>query len=557
MLGGVALLLWGLRMVNTGVTRAFGRELGKILNLSLRNRVNSFFGGLGVTMLLQSSTATALLTASFAGRGLVPAAAGIAIMLGADVGTTLVAQLLSFDLSWLAPVMLFVGFVRHSSAKSTRAKNLGRILLGLGMMLTALKLLVMASEPVRQSDVAQYVFSSLANEPVLTVVLGALVAFIAHSSLATVLFIVTLASTGGVPLDVGYAMILGANLGGALPPVLATMNGDAASRRPPLGNFICRLAGVIVLLPFLDLVAMELVRLESEPARQLVNLHTFFNLGLAAFFIFWTGPLGRLTEKLIPETRNANASTPVPMHLDKAALASPQLALANSVRDTLRMGDVLEQMFRDFRQAFENNDKAQLEPVRKSDEYLKNFSAAIKQYLTELGRETLEEEDEERCTEIISFSSDLEQIGNIVVLNLAEYLERTNEQQIVFSDADMKDQNRLFDMLVENLKLSFSVLLTRDMTTAGVLVRKKQALRDEVYKAANDHLERLRFDQSFAQDASALHLGLLSDLRRISSLISSIAYSVRLDAERLAAGKGTAKPASTDEATTLDPSGNL
>lgn len=520
-------------MVNTGVTRAFGRELGRVLNFSLKNRVNSFFGGLGVTMLLQSSTATALLTASFAGRGLVTASAGIAVMLGADVGTTLVAQILTFDLTWLAPVLLFLGFIRHSTAKSTRSKNLGRMMLGLGMMLTSLKLLVAASAPIRDSEVAQFIFSSLTGEPVLSVLLGALLTFIAHSSLATVLFILTLAATGGVPMEVALAMILGANLGGALPPVLATLNADAASRRPPLGNLLCRLTAVVFVLPFLDLIEPELSKIATDPARQIVNFHTFFNFGLAAVFIFFTGPLGRLTHLLIPEKSSTDNSAPIPIHLDRAALESPQLAMANAVRDTLRLGDVVEKMFRDYKTAFEKNDPGILQRVRDADHSIKEFNAGIKSYLTELGRESLDEEDEIRCTDIMTFTTNMENIGNIVAFNMAELLERSTSDQVAFAKEDLEDHHKLFEMLLASLKLSFTVFLTQDEKQAAALIRNKQLLRDRERAAVTAHLDRLRRGPSMDEVSSAMHLGLLSDLRRINSMITAVAYPLLEKKEKI------------------------
>ncbi|MBO6825767.1 MAG: Na/Pi cotransporter family protein [Sneathiella sp.] len=532
LLGGVALLLWGLRMVNTGVTRAFGRELAQVLNFSLRNRFNAFAGGLGVTMLLQSSTATALLTASFAGKGLVTAAAGLAVMLGADVGTTLVAQVLTFDLSWLAPVLLFVGFVRHTSAKTTRAKNLGRISLGLGMMLTALKLLVMASEPIRDSSVAQFLFSSLSDEPVLTVVLGALLTFVAHSSLATVLFIVSLATSGGIPLDVAFAMILGANLGGALPPILATMNGDVASRRPPFGNLICRLTAVILVLPFLDVVIPEVAALGGDTTRQIVNFHTFLNLGLAAVFIFLIGPVGRLTEKLITEKADASQAAQRPMHLDRAALESPQLALANALRDTLRMGDILEGLFRDFKGAFETGDKLKLQQLKEADEIILDFNAGVKSYLTELGREPLDDEDERRSTEILTFASNMENVGNILLLSMVEMLERNGQQAVNYSKDDIADHNALFEQLLENMKLAFNLLISRRSTEALNLIQRKQAFRDQEQQAVQRHLQRLRENKGVDDASSALHLGLLSDLRRINSLITEFAYPIAAKKKR-------------------------
>lgn len=526
LLGGVALLLWGLRMVNTGVTRAYGRELGAFLKFSLKNRLQSFLGGLSVTMLLQSSTATALLTASFAGRGLVPAAAGIAIMLGADVGTTLVAQVLSFDLSFLAPILLFAGFLRHATASTTRAKNFGRILLGLGMMLTALKLLAFASVPIQTSSIAQFVLGSLSGEPVLVVILAALITIAAHSSLATVLFALSLVATGQFPMDVAFAMILGANLGGAVPPLMATLKADNSARRPPLGNLFCRLIIVVVALPFIGVIEPELAAFEAAPARQLVNFHTALNLACAVVFLPFVGPLGRLTKNLLPDNNHKDQDVPSPLYLDKAALESPQLAMANAVRDTLRMGEVLEGMCEDLKSTMSDTQRGSLAQVRESGVVVSGFDRAIKTYLTKLGQESLGEEDEKRCTEILNFTTNLDHVSNIVVLNMAEQIEANAKNQITLSSQDLEDYVRCMDEVLVNLRLSLSVLMTNDPASARDLIHRKQVFRELERKAVGDHLNRLRQDRSLDQEASAMHLSLLGDLRRINSLLSSGAYLV-------------------------------
>ncbi|WP_340149586.1 Na/Pi cotransporter family protein [uncultured Sneathiella sp.] len=532
LLGGVALLLWGLRMVSTGVMRAFGRELGVFLKFCLRNRFQSFFGGLTVTMLLQSSTATALLTASFAGRGLLPATAGIAIILGADVGTTLVAQILSFDLSFLAPVFLFLGFVRHATANSTRAKNFGRILLGLGMMLSALAMLATASEPIRDSSVSQYVLTSLSGEPVLVVLLAAVITIIAHSSLATVLFALSLSLTGHFPIDVAYAMVLGANIGGAVPPIMATLKAEKAARRAPLANLICRLIIVVATIPFIAVIEPQLAMFEPSPARQIVNLHTLVNLTCALVFLPFVGPLGRLTERLLPEDDEVDENAPQPLYLDKAALESPQLAMANAVRETLRMGDVLEKMCRCLRQILDGANGQNFRQVRDNHNVIKDFDRAIKAYLTKLGRESLDEQDEYRCTEILNFTTAIDHISNIVVMNMVELVETAQKNQVAISDEDVEDEFRLLDMVLVNLRMSFSVLMTGDAATAARLIERKQTFRVAERKAVNEHLQRLRNDQMLDQEASAIHLSLLSDMRRINSLLSAGAYLVAGQTEK-------------------------
>lgn len=526
LLGGVALLLWGLRMVSTGVMRAFGRELGLFLKFCLRDRVRAFFGGLTVTMLLQSSTATALLTASFAGRGLLPATAAIAILLGADVGTTLVAQVLSLDLSLLAPVLLFAGYVRHATANSTRAKNLGRIMLGLGIMLSALKMLALASEPIRDSSVSQFVLSSLSGEPVLVVLIAAVITLIAHSSLATVLFAVSLSLSGHFPIDVAYAIVLGANLGGAAPPIMATLKAEKAARRAPLANLICRLIVVIMIIPFIGLIEPQLAAFEAEPVRQIVNFHTLINLTCAVLFLPFVGPLGRLTERLLPEDTEEDTNTPQPQYLDKAALESPQLAMANAVRETLRMGDVLEKMCRGLRQTLGGKEVQVFRQIREENNVIKEFDGAIKAYLTQLGRESLDEQDEKRCTEILNFTTAIDHISNIVVMNMLELVETVHKNQIALSDEDLQDEVRLLDMVLVNLRMAFSVMMTGNAVTASNLIQRKKTFRETERRAVDDHLRRLRSDQMLDQEASAIHLSLLSDMRRINSLLSSNAYLV-------------------------------
>lgn len=218
LLGAVALLLWGLFMVHTGITRGFGAQLRHVVNRSVANRVRAFLAGMGVTMVMQSSTATALIVASFASRGLIDAAPAFAVMLGADVGTTLVAQVLSFDLSFLSPLLLVVGVVMHKTLKRTLHRQIGRAAIGLGLMLLALTLIVHTSEPMREAPVLRALFAAMSDEPMIALVLTAILTWLAHSSLAVVLLVMSYASTGVVPVPLALVMVLGANLGGALPP---------------------------------------------------------------------------------------------------------------------------------------------------------------------------------------------------------------------------------------------------------------------------------------------------------------------------------------------------
>ena len=254
LLGAVALLLWGTRMVRTGIMRTFGADLRHVLRVSLRNRFAAFLAGLGVTGVLQSSTATALVVAAFAGRGVVETAPALAVMLGADLGSSLVAQVLSRNLHWLAPILILVGVIIHLSAQGWSHHGLGRVAIGLGLMLLALRLILAASAPMRGAIILEEVFGALAHDVLILGLVGALLTWLAHSSLAIVLLIMSLAGVGVLPLTSAFALVLGANLGATLPAVTATYADRPAARRVALGNLLFRLAGVVVCLPVVSLV---------------------------------------------------------------------------------------------------------------------------------------------------------------------------------------------------------------------------------------------------------------------------------------------------------------
>ncbi|MDP6709501.1 MAG: Na/Pi cotransporter family protein, partial [Alphaproteobacteria bacterium] len=342
-------------MVRTGVMRSYGAALRRALAAGTRNRLSAFGVGLAVTAVLQSSTATALMAVSFASRNLIAVAPALAVMLGADVGTTLAAQVLSFDLGWLSPAFILVGLVSFMSSDGGRARHLGRVAIGLGLILLALRLIVQVSGPLREAPALAAVLAPLEAEPVLAVLLTALLTWLAHSSLAVVLLVMSLTVGGIVTLPLAFAMVLGANAGGAIAPVVVSLRSLATARRVPLGNLAMRVVGCLVLLPFIDWVAPHLAALEASPARQVVNFHTAFNLALAIVFLPLIDAVALLLARLMPEERTSDDPAR-PRYLDEGALDTPAVAIASAARETLRMGDVVEQMLSRSIEVFRHND---------------------------------------------------------------------------------------------------------------------------------------------------------------------------------------------------------
>jgi phosphate:Na+ symporter len=527
LMGGVALLLWGLRMVLTGVLRAFGSNLQRILGKSLNNRFSAFAAGLGLTALLQSSTATGLMTASLAADGTVSLVPALAIMLGANVGTTLIVQLLSFDIAAIAPVLFLVGLVTFRFAGgSGLAKALGRIIIGLGLILLALHILVDTLAPAEQAPTVRALLGSITNDPVMCIVIAAALTWAAHSSVAVVLLVMSLAYSQFVTTEAALALVLGANLGSAINPLIEAGNrGDPASRRLPVGNMLNRLVGVLIVLPFLHPIAEELRAWQPDAAKLTAEFHMLFNIVLAAIFIGLLDVVAKLLVRFLPDRKQPEDAS-APRYLDEAALETPPIALANAARETPRMGDTVETMLRDVMTAIMTNDRKLTSEVEQRDNVVDKLTEAIKLYITKLTRDSLDEEEGRRAMEIISFTINLEHIGDIIDKNLCELALKKIKRGYQFSPQGAAELTEFHKRTLESLQVAFGIFMTGDVEAARKLLRTKTELRKAELDAADRHFERLREGRPESLETTSLHLDILSDLKRIHSLVCSVAYPV-------------------------------
>jgi len=527
--GGVALLLWAARMVRTGVMRAYGAELRRGLGKAARGRFRPLGIGLVTAGLLQSSAAVGLLAASFAARGVITTAAGIALLLGADIGSTLVVQVLSFDVTWLSPALILIGFILFKSSSRPLRRHLGRVALGLGLLLLSLQLIVGASEPLRDSATLAAVIRPLASDPILAVILAALVTWLAHSSVATVLLIMSLVAAAVIPQELGFALVLGANLGSAIVPVALTFGGPPAERRIPLGVLVFRVLGVLLLLPAITLAAPLIELLSGDPAHQIANFHSLFNLVMALAAVWFVGPLARLLERWLPD--GAPVAGPIaPRHLDPKALDKPAIALAAATREVLRMADLVESMLREVIEVFRSNDPELLRSLSRRDDDVDALHEAIKLYLTRLSRNSLDAEASSQCVELITFTTNLEHVGDIIDKNLLEMAQSKIKNRLAFSEEGWRELKAMHDRLLDHMSLAMTVFVSRDLETARRLLAQKEQFRDLEREGSARHLERLRLGQVESIETSSLHLDILRDLKRINSHLTSVAYPI-LDAE--------------------------
>ena len=525
LLSAVALLVWGTHLVRAGILRIYGAKLRDVLSQSVNNRFTAVLAGLGVTGLVQSSTATAVIATSFAGRGLIATAPALAIMLGADVGTSLMVQVFSLDLSWLSPLLLFCGVVLFLSWQNSTAGRIGRVLIGLGLIILALKLIMVATQPFTQAAGVKVMFASLTGDLMLDMLVGALFAVLSYSSLAVVLLTATLVSTGIISVKVALALVLGANLGSGILAVLTTLNMSPEARRVPLGNLIFKVLGCLLFVPFIGPVLQLLASLDADSQRMVVNFHLLFNVVLAAVFIYATGPVARLTARILPAPRRGDDPSR-PRHLDPSALATPSLAIACAAREALRLGDVIETMLKGVLTVLQTNDLALGKSLRAMDDTVDDLYTAIKLYLTQVSHEALGDAESRRWTDIVTFAINMEHVGDMLERILIDLEEKKILKNRNFSEAGMAEICDLHQRLVANLQLGLSVFLEGDLKSAQRLIEQKTQFRNVEIAYADNHLRRLLDNTPQSIETSSLHLDLISDMKRINSHICSIAYPI-------------------------------
>ncbi|TMJ25093.1 MAG: Na/Pi cotransporter family protein [Alphaproteobacteria bacterium] len=515
-IGSVALLLWGVRMVRTGLTRAFGAALRRAISACSKNRFTAFAGGLGLTGLLQSSTATALLLASFAGRGLIPLSIALAVMLGANVGTTLTSQVLSFDISWLSPLVIAAGVIGF-----------------LGLMLLSLKLLTAATEPLRSSPSFVAVLAGLQDEYVIAVLFGTLATWAVHSSLSTVLLVMSFAANGIINPALALSLVIGANIGGALAPYIDQPATNPAARRVPLANLITRVTIGAALLPFIVPMTHWLALVDSSPARLAVNFHSLFSIVAAIVFLPLIDPVARLCRRLLPN--RAVAEDPAtPRYLDPNVLDTPVEALACALRETLYLGDRVADMLRQTMDVFERSDQKTVKAIENADDAVDKLYEAIKLYLIRISRSDLGEEESRRYIEILSFTTNLEHIGDIIDKNLMELAGKRIKNRLAFSAEGLGELKAFHARVLENLRLALNVFTTRDLALARRLVAEKTAIRELEGKAADSHFARLREGRTESMETSSIHMDVIRDLKRINGHLTSVAYPILEAAGELA-----------------------
>lgn len=525
--GTIALLLWGVHMVRSGIQRAFGPGLRRALGGALGNRLKAFITGLGVTAVLQSSTATGLMVAAFAASGVLDLVPALAVMLGANVGTTLIVQLLSFDISRASPLLVLIGVLMFNRGGAARTRDLGRVAIGLGLMLLALSRLLSIITPFEDVPSLRLLIGAAATQPIISLLFGAMASWAAHSSIAVVLLIMSFTAKGVIPLIAAIALVLGANIGSALNPVLETPSGgDRTGKQVAIGNLLNRLAGAAIVLPLVTMIAPHLFSIEPNLARSVANFHTLFNLGLACLFLPLLGPFARLLKMWMPP-RFEPHDPAKPLYLDVSAQETPVIALGCATREALRMTDVLSEMLQGGMAGLDQGDRRLISETRRMGDVLDKLHTAIKNYLTGIDAESLTEEDDQRLNSILAFAANLDHAGDRLDRSAMSLAAKQLKRGVFLSVEERGEIRAAIERLNANLRSAATVFMTQDIREARILADEKTAFRDIEAKSIESHFRRLRSDKAANSETGSFYLDLLRDLKSVNDrLVAGAAYPV-------------------------------
>ena len=523
--GYVALLLWGVHMVQTGVQRAFGAALGAALGRALGTRLRAFSTGLGITAALQSSTATGLMITGFAAGGLVGLAPALAAMLGANVGTTLIVQVLSFDLTSLAPILILAGVWMFRRYPPGRTRDLGRVFIGLGLLLLSLHQLVELFSPLQNAPLLGQILSALGTQPVAAVLLSAALTWAAHSSVAVVVLIMSLSDHQLVSPALALALVLGANLGTAINPMIEGVTGDdPAARRLPLGNLLTRVVGVILGLLLLPWLPEWMGWLGSDNARLVANFHTVFNAAIAVVFLPILTPYAALLTRWLPKRTDPNDPAR-PQYLDESAHDVPAVALGNAAREALRMADMLQTLLLYARAGFKRDNRHRLVQARQLDGAIDKIETAITTYLALLDREDMTREDVQRLDDILAFASNIGHAADITHHGLLNHIARLRKQGWVLTPEQRQQLDETLARLISNQREAAALFINDDVRQARELAGEKSRFRQLEIQESEAHLQKIKSGQIDAAEIGALYLDILRDMKSINShLVGAAAY---------------------------------
>ncbi|MBI2609039.1 MAG: Na/Pi cotransporter family protein [Deltaproteobacteria bacterium] len=531
LIGGICLFLYGIQIACYHLQQLAGSQLKVFLSQLTHNRLKSFVTGMGVTALLQSSSASSVLVVSFVGLGLMTFDQVLGFLLGAGVGSTITAQLISFKIGKYALLLIAVGFF-ISTVYKKMGRQLGMVIFGFGLVFFSMNLMGDATLTFKENKLFLDLLKFLAESPFFAFIFAALFTALIQGSAATLGVLIILGSAGVLTLEESIPFMLGANVGTCITALIASLKSSVKGRQVAFAFLFFKTSGALLFFPFLFLfrdfvvwstsIAESVMGEQALIAHQIANAHTFFNFINALIFLPGLGLWGKLIQKIFPTPLKKQEFGP--LYLDEGAISSPSFALGQATREVLRVGEIVQKMLGGTLQVLKVNDEELMDKINRDDDKVDLLNRNIKFYLARITQESLTEEQACIEHELVSLSSDLEHVGDTITKNILRIIEKKKRKQVEFSKDGLLEIENFYDKILENFKLSLSAFAMMDKQLSIKVLENRQNIQDFEFELREKHFQRLSEGQKSTILTTSLHLELLTHLKNISSNISNIAY---------------------------------
>lgn len=523
LLGGLGLFIYGMSMMGDGLQKAAGAKLKRILEVLTSNRFLAVLVGAGVTAIIQSSSATTVMTVGFVNAGLMNLFQAAGVIMGANIGTTMTAQLIAFKLTDIAPLILAIGACMVLFGKRKKIKDIGEIILGFGILFVGMTMMESSMKPIREMESFKNLILTLGKHPIMGVFVGMGMTAVVQSSSATIGILMALAANNGIPLAVALPILFGDNIGTCVTALLASIGTTKNAKRASLIHLMFNVTGTIMFMLAFPLVLKFIPTLGGDVQRQIANAHTFFNVTNVLIQVWFIGVLVSIVNKLVPG-EDKKSSALVLQHLDRRLLETPSVAVGQVVKEVVRMGKTASQNLTDAVEAFINNDEKLIASVKEHEELVNFLEREITAYMVSLSNTSLSEEQSEIITSLFHVVNDIERVGDHAE-NLSELAEHKLNGKLQFSETAIKELKHMYETSKYAIDGAISALENSDIEAAKKVIELECKIDEMNKQLRTEHIARLNRHEC-SPESGTIFLELVSNLERIGDHSNNIAETV-------------------------------
>ncbi len=562
LLGGMGLLLYGMFLMSEGLQKMAGHRLRTILSTLTHNKFSALVVGALVTILFQSSTATTVILVGLTSASIMTLKQTLGVILGADIGTTVTAQLIALRATEISLPVVGIGACIIFFSKRPRHKSVGQAILGFGLLFLGLKLMSDTMHPLREAPFFREMLLSAGEYPLLAICASAIFTFLIHSSAATIGIIMVLAMQNMISLPAAIYLIFGANIGTSFTAVISSLGSSREAQRVATAHLLFKVAGVLLFFPFVTPFVHLLTKLTSAPGYQVANAHTLFNIGIAVLFLPVTAYFARFLELVLPDRRVEGEEQMRPRYLDDKLINTPSIALGLVAKEVNHTCDHVYEMTCSIIKIFEKNNIELLDNMNRKEDYLDVLYKSITDYLTNIMRQPLSRNEFYRSMSYMHIVNDLEHIGDIIEKDIAYIASCKITRGCRFSDAGWEEIKNMHGQLCNLMRMANVALVSNDVQLAGKVINQQPGLTRMERQLRAQHFHRLKEGAAFTVSTSALHLDLINSFLRISEHVRNICHEIIAQAngdlthhEHHAPAKDLVRPAATPAAAPREETG--